>query len=409
MAEPTPAGPRPSEPHGALPRRALITGAPLGLAAFALAACSPREGASSDSAPPAAPSGTSADGTPVPDMSTDVFTVTEHGRFAEPWALAFLPGTSLLLVSERGGALRLRDQGTGEVRDVADVPEVHHRGQAGLHDVVAAPSYAEDGRVHLSWVRRDARGSHGVVGRARLDVDAPALRDLEVLWEQDPASGDGHYSLRLLPHEGHLYVTSGDRQEFTPAQDMAVDQGVVLRLTPDGAPADGNPWAGEGSPADMFWTIGHRNPLGIAADSRGQVWVAEMGPAGGDELDLLVAGANYGWPEASNGSHYDGADIPDHAPGDGFQAPAAFWTPSISPGSLAVHTGTLFEGWRDSALIAALSGQALVRVTLDGDVAREADRWDLGTRIRAVREAPDGAVWLAEDGDGGRLLQLRPA
>lgn len=257
-------------------------------------------------------------------------------------------------------------------------------------------------------MRDGEAGIQGVVGRAALDLEAAELSDVEVLWEQSPEAGDGHFSLRMLLHDDHLFLTSGDRQVLTPAQEMDTNLGKVLRLTLDGEPAPGNPWEDEGGVAAQFWTIGHRNPLGIAADSSGQVWVSEMGPAGGDELNLLEPGENYGWPEVSMGEHYDGRSIPDHEEGDGYAMPAAWWVPAISPANLLISSGDLFTGWQDSALLGGLSGETLVRVELDGEQATIADDWDLGERIRAVDEAPDGAIWLLEDGSGGRLLELRP-
>lgn len=347
---------------------------------------------------------TDADG----ERATETFTVTEHGTFDEGWAMAFLPGTEHLLVSERAGALQVRDQTTGEVTEVSGVPQVHHSGQAGMHDVTPAPTFEQDGTIYLSWVRRSDEGVQGVVGRGTLDTDAAALTDVEVLWEQTPRSGDGHFSLRLLVQGDHLFVTSGDRQELTPAQELDTNLGKVLRLTLDGDPAPGNPWADRGGVAAELWTIGHRNPLGIARDSSGQIWVSEMGPQGGDELNLLVAGENYGWPEASMGVHYGGADIPDHEAGDGFRAPAAWWVPAISPGNLLIYSGELFTGWADSALLGGLSGQNLARVALTGEQADVMDGWDMGERVREVEQAPDGAIWVLEDGPGGRLLELRP-
>lgn len=345
----------------------------------------------------------------VPLSAMDEFAVTGHGSFDEGWAMSFLPGTDHLLISERSGSLQLRDQGTGEVVEVSGVPEVHHAGQAGMHDVIPGPGFETDGTVYLSWVRDHELGAQGVVGRGTLDVDTATLTDLDVIWEQEPTSGDGHFSLRMLIRDGHLFVTSGDRQKFDPAQETRSNLGAVVRLTLDGRPAPDNPWAQQGGAAAQLWTIGHRNPLGIAEDAQGNLWVSEMGPRGGDELNLLAEGENYGWPEASMGVHYDGSDIPDHTAGDGFRPPAEYWVPSISPGSLMIYRGELFDGWRGSALIGGLSGQRLVRVQLDGATADVVEQWDAGERIRAVAEAPDGAVWLLEDGKGGRLLELRPA
>ncbi len=350
----------------------------------------------------------SSPGTSVEFASED-FTVTDHGKFREGWAMEFLPGTELLLISERGGSLQLRDQSTGEVREVGGVPEVYHAGQAGLHDVIAGPTFEQDGTVYLSWVKRDRRGgTRGVVATARLDTGSAELTDLTEIWEQEPLDGKAHFSLRMLIQDDHLFLTSGERAVFDPAQDVTSNLGKVLRLTLDGRPAPGNPFAGQGGRADEVWSMGHRNPLGIDEDSTGQVWISEMGPQGGDELNAVEAGGNYGWPEASMGVHYDDTPIPDHAEGDGFIAPAAYWVPSISPGSLEIYDGELFPDWADSALVGGLSGQTLVRLELDGRDASVAGQWDMGERIRAVEEAPDGSVWLLEDGRGGRLLELRP-
>lgn len=418
-------------------RRGVLAGA----AALMLAACTGRgteDGATVGPAPEGdsggrEPGGGSSDGggSGGPggpgDGATREFTVTEHGTLQEGSAMCFLPGTDHLLITERGGTLRLRDQRSGEVSEVGGTPQVRAAGQGGLHDVIPGPTFEDDGVIYLSWVREHAEGSHGVVGRGVLEIGDQAgqgragddqedddqassatLRDLEVLWEQSPADGDGHFSLRLLVQGEHLFVTSGDRQAFTPAQERDTNLGAVLRLTLDGDPAPGNPWESEGGVAAQLWTMGHRNPLGIAEDRDGNVWVSEMGPRGGDELNLLEAGANYGWPEASMGRHYDGSDIPDHTEGDGFVAPAVHWVPSISPGSLLIYRGELFTLWQGSALLGGLTGQNLVRVALDGATAEQADRWDMGERMRALAEAPDGAVWLLEDGSDGRLLELRP-
>lgn len=361
--------------------------------ALALAGCSPDDPGS---------------GVTDPGSGKTEFTATEHGPFDEGWAMTFLPGTDRLLVAERVGALQLRDQVSGEVTEVGGVPQVHHAGQAGLHDVIPAPSFEQDGTIYLSWVRSTEEGLQGVVGRGTLDIEAAALSDVEVLWEQTPRSGDGHFSLRMLIQDDHLFVTSGDRQELTPAQGLDTNLGKVLRLTLDGEPGPGNPWAGQGGVAAEFWTIGHRNPLGIAEDFEGRIWVSEMGPQGGDELNLVVEGENYGWPEVSMGVHYGGGHIPDHEDEDGFRAPAAWWVPSISPGNLLIYSGDLFPGWADSALLGGLSGQTLVRVELDGEQATAVDDWDMGERVREVEQAPDGAIWVLEDGAGGRLLELRP-
>jgi glucose/arabinose dehydrogenase len=179
-----------------------------------------------------------------------------------------------------------------------------------------------------------------------------------------------------------------------------------VRLNLDGTPAAGNPFAGKGGAAAEIWSYGHRNILGMDWDAAGRLWVVEHGPAGGDELNLVVAGANYGWPLRSNGEHYSGAPIPDHAPGDGFAQPALSWTPVIAPGDLLIYSGAMFADWKGQALIPGLASQALVRVSLEGEKAREVARYPSPARLRAIAEGPDGAIWLAEDGKSARLLKL---
>jgi glucose/arabinose dehydrogenase len=340
------------------------------------------------------------------------FAVETVATFAEPWAMTFLPGGDLL-VTEKRGALKLR-RADGQILDVAGVPQVSYGGQGGLGDVVLHPDFARNHLVYLSWIEAGAGGTRGaVVGRGRLALgDAgAAIEGLELIWRQQPkVEGGGHFSHRIaFGPDGKLYISSGERQQFDPAQDMAVNLGKVVRLNDDGSvPAD-NPFSARGGVTAQIWTLGHRNLLGLAFAPDGRLWEVEMGPRGGDELNLIRRGANYGWPRASNGSHYDGRDIPDHRAGDGFEPPKVFWNPSVSPSSLIIYTGSMFPQWRGDGLIGALSGQALIHVDVEGANAAKADQWDMGHRIREVEQGPDGAVWLLEDGDNGRLLRLTPA
>lgn len=340
------------------------------------------------------------------------FAVEEVDRFDEPWAMAFLPDGDLLL-TERTGTLHLRDADTGDRVEVAGTPEVVDAGQGGLGDVLPGPTYAQDGLVYLSWAEAGDGGVGAAVGRARLETGGdPALTDLEVIWRQTPKTdGDGHFSHRLAfsPDGAHLFVSSGDRQLKDPAQDTANTLGSIVRLTLDGEPAPGNPMADEGGVTAEIWSWGHRNPLGLEFAPDGTLWSSEMGPEGGDELNLVEAGANYGWPEASDGSDYGGGEIPDHAEGDGYAAPVRSWTPSISPGSLLIYSGEMFADWQGDAFLGALSGEALVRVDLEEQRAADTEVYDLGERIRAVEQGPDGAIWLVEDEGAGRLLRLTPA
>ena len=348
--------------------------------------------------------------------SAQPFTVHEVAKFSTPWAMDFLPGsgvplTNLALLTEKEGKLWLVDVRDGNRRAVTGVPAAEVGGQGGLGDVVVHPDFATNRRVYLSFVEKGAGGSGAVLGYGTLDLsaaDKPVLRDFKIIWRQSPkVDGSGHFSHRVaFGPDGLLYLTSGDRQKFTPAQAMDGNLGKLLRLTDDGAPAPGNPWAAKGGIAAQFLTIGHRNLLGISFAPDGRLWETEMGPQGGDELNLVVAGKNYGWPRASNGSNYGGGAIPDHKAGDGFEPPKVYWTPSISPGGLMIYTGDKFPKWKGDALIPALSGEALVRVDIDGDKAVKADQWAMNARIRAVDQGPDGSVYLLED--EGRLLRLDP-
>jgi glucose/arabinose dehydrogenase len=335
------------------------------------------------------------------------FTVTEVARFDSPWAMDFLPGsgvrlTNAALVTEKAGKLWLVDVATGRKQEVGGVPAVAVTSQGGLADVVAHPGFAGNQRIYLSYTEAGPdRTSGGTLGYGRLVLGQgqPRIEDFKVIWRQQPrVPGGGHYSQRIaFAPDGTMFVTSGERQKFDPAQDPNVDLGKVIHMTAEGQRIGGR-----------YYTLGHRNLLGIAFAPDGRLWETEMGPMGGDELNLIVGGKNYGWPKASNGSNYGGSDIPDHRPGDGFEPPKVSWTPSVSPGSLLIYSGDLFPQWKGDALIGALSGEALIRVDIDGDRARKADQWGMGKRIRAVDQGPRGEVYLLEDGEGGRLLRLEP-
>jgi len=341
------------------------------------------------------------------------FSAETVATFDEPWALSFLPD-GRLLVSEKPGTLKLVDVATGRAGEVTGVPEVEYGGQGGFGDVVPHPQFASNGLVYISYAEKgDGDTAGGVVARATLVADEAgggALENVEVIWRQVPkVSGRGHYAHRILfGDDGKLWISSGERQKFDPAQDMASNLGKVLRFNDDGSvPAD-NPFAGQGEVAAQVWSLGHRNPLGIAFDGSGQLWDIEMGPKGGDELNKVERGANYGYPVVSNGDHYDGRPIPDHATRPEFNTPAITWTPVISPSSLIFYSGDVFPEWKGNAFAGGLSSQSLVRIQFEGDRAWEAERFDMGARIRGVRQGPDGALWVIEDGKGGRLLRLTP-
>jgi glucose/arabinose dehydrogenase len=333
------------------------------------------------------------------------FTVTTVGQFDEPWALEFLPD-GRLLVSEMVGALKLL-HADGSVGEISGVPEVSHGGQGGFGDVVLHPDFSTNNLVYVSYVEPGNGATSGAVvarGHLTLAGDGGALEDLEVIWRQVPkVTGQGHYGHRILfGPDGYLWISSGERQKFDPSQDMESNLGKIVRLNVDGSIPQDNPFYERGGVTAEIWSLGHRNPLGIAFDGAGRLWNVEMGPMGGDELNLVQRGANYGYPIVSNGDHYDGRDIPDHHTRPEFEAPAVFWNPVISPSSLLIYSGSEFPDWQGDAFIGGLSSEALVRVEFDGETAREAQRFDMERRIRAVEQGPDGSIWLLEGGRPGR-------
>ncbi|MET0893667.1 MAG: PQQ-dependent sugar dehydrogenase [Pseudoxanthomonas sp.] len=355
------------------------------------------------------------------DKAALPFETTEMGQFKEPWAMTFLPD-GRLLVSEKKGALKVVALGAtpaaNKVGDISGLPVVAYGGQGGFGDVVLHPQFAANGLVYVSYAEPGKDGFRGAaVARAKLVLDdqgGGALRDLAVIWRQVPkVSGEGHFGHRIaFGPDGKLWISSSERQKFTPAQDMKSNLGKIIRLNDDGSVPDDNPFAKDGGVAAQVWSLGHRNALGIAFDAQGRLWENEMGPKGGDELNLIERGRNYGYPIVSNGDHYDGRDIPDHATRPEFEAPKASWNPVISPAGLVIYSGNAFPDWQGDAFIGGLSSESLVRVEFDGSQAREAARYDMGERIREVEQGPDGNLWLLQDekdGSGGKLLKLSPA
>ena len=356
-------------------------------------------------------------GEPVSLQSSSPFRAESFGEMPNPWAMEFEPGSDRLFVSQQDGVLLVFDTASGETRTVTGTPRVAYEGQGGLGDIAFAPDYATSGTIYLSWAR-DAEGDTTVaaVGRGTLDCDSAAtcrINDFREIWSQSRGGANpGHYSHRLAfsPDGRYLFVASGDRQEQDPAQDLSNNLGSIVRLTPDGRAAPGNPFADRGGATAQIWSYGHRNILGLAFAPGGQLWGLEHGPKGGDELNLIERGANYGWPVRSNGVNYNNSNIPDHSPDDGFVQPAISWDPVIAPGGMIFYTGSMFADWRGQALIPNLRTTSISRVAVNaaGNSAVEESRYEFPERLRDIAQAPDGAIWVIEDDEDGRLLRLTP-
>ena len=341
------------------------------------------------------------------------FISTTFGTFNEPWAMTFLPD-GRLLVTEKPGQLRLFNPSTKTTGTITGLPSVSYGGQGGMGDVLLHPQFASNRYVYYSYAEAGANSTHGaVVARAPLTLNAQgggSLGTSQVLWRQTPkVGGQGHYSHRLaFGADGKLWITSGDRQQATPAQDMGGNLGKLIRLNDDGSVPGDNPFASQGGVAAQVWSLGHRNLLGIAFDGVGRLWTHEMGPAGGDELNLIERGSNYGWPIVSDGDNYNGTPIPDHATRPEFNAPEAGWSPVIAPAGFIIYSGDQFPYFKGHGFIGGLASQAIIRIQFNGTTAREAERYAMGKRIREVEQGPDGAIWVLEDGSGARLLKLTP-
>jgi glucose/arabinose dehydrogenase len=374
-----------------------------------------------------------------PGATARPFTVTPVARFDEPTKLAFLPG-GWMLVTEKPGKLWMVSPDGKVKRQVSGVPPVEYSQQGGLLGIFLAPSFARDGGVYLTYSEPGPGGSGLALAHATLDRKAARVNGLHVIWRQLPRGEGGQFGgyVAFAPDGKSLFLTSGERQRFTPAQDPNDALGKILHLTLDGKPAPDNPMAGKTGaatvpvfdpPADTeavkaakahpgrtsspnvtpaeTWSTGHRNSYGLAFDSAGRLWETEFGPRGGDELNLIEKGGNYGWPVVSYGMNYDGVPIPSPKTHPEFKLPAIYWNPVISPAGLAFYEGRMFPAWRGSALIGGLSSESLTRVAFDGANARAAERWSIGHRVRDVVVNPDdGAVWLVEDGSEGQLLRL---
>lgn len=376
--------------------------------------------------------------TPPPDTVTSSAGSIKIERLATlelPWGMALLPDGRLLITEKPG---RLRIWANGKLSDpVQGVPKVVYRGtpsdQGGLLDVEIDPDFARNNFVYLSYVEAaepqpaDARDTDdprfggyldlkdtivrgGVVARGRLDGNQ--LRDVQVIWRQEPKTvGRGHFGNRIVfAPDGKLFITSGERMRFDPAQDLNSNLGKIVRINQDGTVPTDNPFAGKAGARSDVWSYGHRNILSAAIDpASGRLWVLEMGPLGGDELNLIEQGKNYGWPVVSNGDNYNGSPIPDHPTKKEFQNPVRSWSPVISPSGAIFYTGSLFPNWRGNLIAGGLSSMALVRLSLNDQQVGVEERIDMKRRIRDVIQTADGALLVIVDDKSGDLLRLSPA
>ncbi len=340
------------------------------------------------------------------------FNVQSVATFDTPWAMAFLPD-GRMLVTEKPGKLFVVSP-DGKKQELSGVPEVYYRGQNGLLDVAVSPKFADDKSIYLTYVAPSDNGGSLVLAKAELSGTGNQTRmtNLKTVWRQAYSNSGGQPGgiVAFSPDAEFLFLTAGDRMRPETAQDPEQAAGKVIRLRLDGSvPAD-NPMASQGGVRAQTWSMGHRNPYGLAFAPDGKLWLHEMGPRGGDELNLIERSKNYGWPIVSNGDNYSGIPIPRHRTRPEFQAPALYWTPIVAPAGLVFYTGDMFPQWKGSALIGGLASTALIRVAIaaNGD-AKQVDRWDLKRRIRDVAVAKDGAVWLIEDSPRGQLMRLTPA
>jgi len=371
------------------------------------------------------------------------FNMTTVTTFTLPWRLAFLPD-GRMLVTEKVGPIWLVTQ-QGQKTMVANTPPVYWQGQNGMLGVFISPGFATDQSIYITYVEPGDYGGGLALARAKLNVTAaPRLENLQVLWRQMPKGKGGQEGgqVAFSPDGQYLFLTVGDRQRFTPAQDPDQPEGKILRLTLDGKPAPGNPNFGKTGaatiplidpPADTeaakkakvvssytfpgpnltpaeTWTSGHRTPYGMAFSPTGELWEVEHGPRGGDELNLIEKGKNYGWPLVSYGQNYNGVPIPSPDTQSELTKPVIYWVPVIAPGSLMFYRGTqTFPQWNGNGFIGGMGTQTLNRIIFDGKGgAKIADRWAVAHRIRDVEEGPDGSLWMLEDSNSGALIHVTP-
>jgi len=328
-----------------------------------------------------------------------------------PWGMAFLPDGGIL-ITERSGSLRLFKDGRLQPEPITGSPEVAARGQGGLLDIALHPDFADNGTLYLSYAGEGEGGAGTEIARARFD--GARLSDQEVVFRATPKTpGTAHYGGRLaFDREGRLYLGLGDRRSYMEeAQKLGSHLGSVIRINDDGSVPDDNPFVGESQALAEIYSYGHRNVQGMVRHpASGAIWIHEHGPRGGDEVNILKPGANYGWPAITYGIDYSGAIISDKTAAPGMEQPVVYWVPSIAPSGMAFYEGDLFPEWRGNLFVGALAGRHLRRLEIDGQqvTGQEELLTDLRERIRDVRSGPDGFLYVLTDSSDGRLLRLEP-
>lgn len=346
---------------------------------------------------------------------TDFKTVTIADGLVHPWALEFMPDGSYLISERRGKLWHVAPSGTKT--EITGVPDVYHEGQGGLLDIMLAPDFDNNGWIYFSYAAaspEDPDLANTEIARARLDIRNHRLNNAEVIFRAEPkVEGGNHWGSRLqMTPDGHLYATLGERYDYMEeAQNPQNHLGAVIRILPDGSVPPDNPFADSDTNKPEIFSYGHRNPQGMDIHPEtGDVWIHEHGPKGGDEINILKSGANYGWPAVTFGISYWGTEISDKTTAPGMEDPVLHWTPSIAPSGMAFYTGEKFPAWQGDLFVGALAGKHLRRVTLDGRSVT--GQYELlgerGERIRDVRNGPDGYLYVLTDERNGTLLRLEP-
>lgn len=329
------------------------------------------------------------------------------GGLDEPWGLAFLPDGGFL-VTERGGNL-IHVSGEGQVNIVSGAPKVVASGQGGLLDVMVPRDFATSREVFLSFSKKQGRGAGTALAVGKLSEDSNRLTDLRVIFEMSPGSSGGkHFGSRIVEAvDGTIFLTIGERGDRPAAQDLSRHNGSVIRVRRDGTVPGDNPFVGQGGALPEIWSYGHRNPQGAALDLRGNLWVTEHGARGGDEVNQVRRGTNYGWPVIAYGRHYSGLKIGEGTAKPGMEQPAYFWDPSIAPSGLMIYSGKLWPQWRGHFFVGSLKFHYLSRLDPNSDWTEERIKSKETRRVRDVREAPDGSIWFLSVSEGA-VFQMVP-